>query len=224
MVKSVFLTIDDEVKARFPDLHVLTLRLNEVKVEERRDDLMRFGEEIINGVRKKYDLRQLKDLPSVRAYRDFFWRVGVDPTKSRPASEALIRRVLSGKKIPNINTLVDAYNLTSMKTEIALAAFDVNGLKGDLIMRFARERENFLGIGMKTTVSLEGGEIVISDREKLIAIYPYRDAEKTKITKNTKNILLLVCGVPKIDDRRLLEASQVAKEYITKFCDGTADK
>ena len=134
MVKSVFLTIDDEVKARFPDLHVLTLRLNGVKVEERRDDLMRFGEEIIDGVRKKYDLQQLKDLPSVRAYRDFFWRVGVDPTKSRPASEALIRRVLSGKKIPNINTLVDAYNLASMKTEIALAAFDLDGLKGDLTM------------------------------------------------------------------------------------------
>lgn len=107
MVKSVFLTIVDEVRARFPDLNVLILRLNRVKVEERRDDLMRFGEEIINGVRK-LARAQLKNLPIVRAYRDFFWRVGVDTTKSRPASEALIKRVLSGKKILNINTLVDA--------------------------------------------------------------------------------------------------------------------
>jgi DNA/RNA-binding domain of Phe-tRNA-synthetase-like protein len=166
----------------------------------------------------------LKDLPNVRAYRDFFWSIGVDPTKSRPASEALIRRVLSGKKIPNINTLVDAYNYASMKTEIALAAFDVDGLKGDLIMRFARKSENFLGIGMKKPASLEGGEIVISDGEKLIAIYPHRDAEKTKITERTWNVLLMVCGVPNIDDRKLLEARQVAEEYIMKFCDGTVAK
>jgi hypothetical protein len=47
MVKYVFLTLDNEVKARFSDLNVLTLRLNGVKVEERSDDLMRFGEDII---------------------------------------------------------------------------------------------------------------------------------------------------------------------------------
>ncbi|MDH5664470.1 MAG: phenylalanine--tRNA ligase beta subunit-related protein, partial [Candidatus Bathyarchaeota archaeon] len=155
-----------------------------------------------------------------RAYRDFFWRVGIDPTKNRPAAEALIRRVLGGKVIPNINTLVDAYNLASIKTEIALAAFDADRLKGGLLMRFAIKGEEFLGIGMEKPMVLQGGEIVISDGEELVAVYPHRDADNTKVTMKTKNVVLLVCGVPGIGEETLQKAARVALEYLTRFCDG----
>ena len=162
----------------------------------------------------------MKNLPTFRAYRDFFWRVGIDPTKNRPAAEALIRRILGGRTIPQINPLVDAYNLASIKTEIALAAFDADRLKGGLIMRFSEKREKFLGIGMEKPMILKGGEIVVSDSEKLVAIYPYRDADGTKITEKTRNVLLLVCGVPGIGDETLQDAALVALEYITRFCGG----
>ena len=173
-------------------------------------------------VRERYDLGSLKDEPILRAYRDFFWRVGIDPTKNRPAAEALIRRILQGKTIPCINTLVDSYNLVSIKTEIALAAFDAEKLKGNLLMRFATEGEEFLGIGMEKPMRLQGIEIVVSDVEKLVAIYPHRDADDTKITEETKNVLLLVCGVPGIREETLLDAARVAIEYITRFCGGEA--
>ncbi len=63
-------------------------------------------------------LEGLKDEPIFRTYRDFFWTMGVDPTKVRPAAEALIRRILVGRSMPRINTVVDAYNLASMTTHI----------------------------------------------------------------------------------------------------------
>jgi len=132
----------------------------------------------------------------------------------------LIRRILGGKSIPSINTLVDAYNLASIKTEIALAAFDVDKLKGDLLMRFAEKGEEFLGIGMEKPMLLQGGEIVVSDGENLVAMYPYRDADSTKITEKTKNVVLLVCGVPSIGEEILQNAARVALEYITRFCSG----
>ncbi|HUW43054.1 MAG TPA: hypothetical protein VMW02_02320, partial [Thermoplasmata archaeon] len=50
-------------------------------------------------VSKSITLEAVKDRPDFRAYRDFFWRLGVDPTKTRPASEALIRRILKGSSI-----------------------------------------------------------------------------------------------------------------------------
>jgi DNA/RNA-binding domain of Phe-tRNA-synthetase-like protein len=87
-------------------------------------------------------------------------------------------------------------------------------------MRFAEKREKFLGIGMEKHMLLQGGEIVISDSEKLVAIYPYRDADSTKITEKTKNVMLLVCGVPGIGEETLQRAAQVALEYITRFCGG----
>ena len=214
------LKIDVQLKTRFSDLTVLTCNVKDVRVEKQNVELEKFRDEITEKVREKYDLDSVKNLPTFRAYRDFFWRVGIDPTKNRPAAEALIRRVLGGRTIPRINTLVEAYNLVSIKTEIALAAFDANKLKGDLLMRFAEKGENFLGIGMEKPMLLQGGEIVGSDSEKLVAIYPYRDADSTKITEKTKNVMLLVCGVPGIGEETLQNAAQVALEYITRFCGG----
>ncbi|MDH4221464.1 MAG: phenylalanine--tRNA ligase beta subunit-related protein [Candidatus Bathyarchaeota archaeon] len=214
------LKIDAQLKTRFSDLTVLTCNVKDVKVKKQNVELEKFKDEIMEKVREKYDLDSAKNLPTFRAYRDFFWRVGIDPTKNRPAAEALIRRILGGKTIPRINTLVDAYNLASIKTEIALAAFDANKLKGGLIMRFAEKTEKFLGIGMEKPMLLQGGEIVVSDSEKLVAIYPYRDADSTKITDKTKNVMLLVCGVPGIAEETLQNAAQVALDYITRFCGG----
>jgi len=214
------LKIDNEVKARYPGLDVLTCRVANVVVEKKNLELEKFKEELIKEAKDKYTLDSLKDAPTFRAYRDFFWRVGIDPTKNRPAAEALIRRILRDNPIPNINTIVDAYNLASIKTEIALAAFDIQELEGDLVMRFARRGEKFLGIGMEKPIDLEGGEVVISDDQKLVAIYPHRDADRSKVTEKTENILLLVCGVLGITMDVLARAATVAVEYITRFCDG----
>lgn len=216
--------IDIQLKTRFPELKVLACEIKGVKVEKRNVELEKFEDEIMKHVRERYDLESLKDGLTFRACRDFFWRIGIDPTKIRPAAEALIRRVLGGRTIPHINTLVDAYNIASIKTEIALAAFDADKLKGELIMRFAEKGEEFLGIGMKKPMFLKGGEIVVSDGEKLVAMYPYRDADSTKITEKTKNVVLLVCGVPGIGEENLQNAARVALEFITRFCGGEGER
>jgi len=214
------LKIDSKLKTRFPDLTVLTLHIKGVHVQKRGAELEKFKVEVMRQVRNEYNLVSVKDHPTFRAYRDFFWSIKIDPTKIRPAAEALIRRILAGKTLPSINTLVDAYNLASIKSRIALATFDADRLEGDLLMRFAEEGEQFIGIGMEKTLILKGGEIVVSDEEKLVAIYPYRDADNTKVTEETENIMMLVCGVPGIPKQDLKNASQVALEYITRFCNG----
>jgi DNA/RNA-binding domain of Phe-tRNA-synthetase-like protein len=214
------LQIDSDLKTRFPDLTVLTLQIKDVQIQKRSAELEKFKVEVTNQVREHYNLDSVKDHPTFRAYRDFFWSIKIDPTKIRPSAEALIRRILAGKPLPCINTLVDAYNLASIKTRIALATFDADMLKGDLLMRFTEEGEQFIGIGMKKPLILKGGEIVVSDETKLIAVYPYRDADNTKVTEKTENVTMVVCGVPGIPKQDLENASHVAREYVTRFCDG----
>jgi len=214
------LKISADLEGRFPGLRVLVVHANGIRVEKEKVELQQFKEEIIEEIKRTYDLATVKDVPIFRAYRDFFWRVGIDPTKVRPAAEALIRRVLAGKPIPTINTLVDAYNLASIKTGIAMGAFDADKLRGDFELRFAREGEKFVGIGMDEPIELKGNEIVGADAEKLIAIYPYRDADGTRVTEATKNVVLLICGAPGIEEEILGRAAQVAIEYITRFCGG----
>ena len=169
--------IVDAVLQKFPDLMVVEKEIRNIKILKDNSRLEQFKNDVIRDIERRFTLSELKTVPVFRAYRDFFWRMKIDPTKIRPAAEALIRRVLGGRSIPCINTAVDAYNLASMTTCIALAAFDVKRIKGDIIMRFTSIGEPFLGVGMDKPLTLTGGELVMEDEERLLAIYPYRDAD-----------------------------------------------
>jgi len=91
-------------------------------------------------------------------------------------------------------------------------------LKGELKLRKAFDGEEFLGIAMKEPMRLKGGEVVVSDEKNVIAVYPYRDADGSKVNNKTKNLFFLVCGVPGIDKLKLSKSGRVTIEYITKFC------
>ncbi len=215
------LEIESQLTASFLGLQVQPLRIANLSIMERDPELESLKREIQDKVRKSFaSLEEVRDQPIFRAYRDFFWRVGIDPTKTRPAGEALTRRVLSGRDLPAINTLVDSYNLASIQTSIAIAAFDLDRISENLLMRRSRSGESFLGIGMERTVALRGMEVVIEDRNsgRLIAVYPYRDSDDSKVTLETKNVLLLMCGVPGIDMKVLNQASKVTEEHVAKFC------
>ena len=214
------LEIEPNLRERFPGLQVLVEHVSGVRVGDGGKELQAFKEAVCAEVKRKYSLESLRDVSTFRSYRNFFWNVGIDPTKIRPAAEALVRRILAGKTIPTINNIVDSYNLASIKTEVALAAFDRDQLKGDLLMRTAKRGERFHGIGMSGPMELNGTEIVISDEEKLVAVYPYRDADKSKVSAVAKNLLILVCGVPGINEKILNEAGKVAVELVTRFCGG----
>ena len=171
-------------------------------------------------IKEKWSIEDLREHPQFRAYRDFFWKMNVDPTKTRPAAEALIRRILRGNNLFKINTFVDAYNLVSMKAAVPIASFDEYTLNDDLYMREAEPGEEFLGIAMKHPKFLRGGEAVIDDGEQLVAIYPYRDADATKVTLATQDVKMLICGAPNISDEILSSASDLAREILTRFCGG----
>ncbi len=211
-----------ELRSAFLGLRVVELKLVGLTVRSSDPELESFKLEVQERVRRRTaSLEEVKDQPIFRAYRDFFWRVGIDPTKTRPAGEALTRRILAGRDVPRVNTLVDAYNLASVETSVAIAAFDSKKVNEDaLIMRRAMSGESFRGIGMGSADSLAGMEVVIEDQgsHRLIAVYPYRDSDDSKITESTTDVLFMMCGVPGIDDAALERAGRLTKEYVGRFC------
>ncbi len=209
-----------EVLDSFPGICVAEGAIRSVHIVKESPGLEALKREIIGEITSRYSLDKVKDEPLFRAYRDFFWSVGVDPTKTRPASEALVRRILSGGKLPNINSAVDAYNLASAITGIPIAAFDADTLNGKLTMRFASDGESFLGIGMEKPMVLRKKQVIVTDSEEIIAIYPYRDSDATKVTIDTKNIRILTCGVPRVDRVRVFEAFGVCAGYLKDYTGG----
>lgn len=175
---------------------------------------------VTEEVRGKYKLELLKDNPTVRAYRDLFWSLDIDPTKTRPSGEALLRRVLHGKEIPRISTVVDSYNLASLKTIIPLSGFDLDTLHLPLCVRFSRQNEEFHGIGMEAPIKLTGKMLVLADDKQIVCIYPHRDAETTKITEKTRNVVIVGYGVPMIPQNELTNAVETALSFIQQTSGG----
>ncbi|MFH0851051.1 MAG: phenylalanine--tRNA ligase beta subunit-related protein [Candidatus Bathyarchaeota archaeon] len=220
---SRYLRLDPRLRERFPDLNAEIIHFRDVHVERQDQRLEEYKDMVALRLKERWNLDQLREDPVFRAYRDFFWRLGIDPTKNRPAAEALIRRVLRDSPIPRINTWVDAYNLVSMETAIPIASFDADLLGGELLMREATTGEEFTGIGMEKPVILTGGEAVIEDGDRLVATYPYRDADHSKVTFKTVNVLMLICGSPGITLNTLSQASSVARDILPRFCGGRAE-
>jgi len=210
--------IDREVTTKLGVFDVIGTEIGGLSIARASQEVGAFIGEVEETVRSVQKLEDVKNDPIFRAYRDFFWRAGIDPTKTRPAAEALTRRVLRGRSLPRINTLVDALNGVSLQTKIPFAAFDADLVHGPLDLRFATAGETILPIGHLETVVLSGSEIVISDGEKVVALYPHRDSDETKITEKTRAAIILACGVPGVERTYLRQALETCRRYIVQFC------
>jgi len=205
---------DSAVSARFPELSICIGTINNVRVEKENVQIQRLKKAVYEEARAKYNIETLKDNPTVRAYRDFYWRLGIDPTKTRPSGEALLRRVLHGDELPQISTVVDTYNLASMRTIIPISGFDKDRLNPPFQIRFARNGEAFIGIGMSKPMALMDKMLVLADEKQVLCIYPYRDSDYTKINDQTRNVLIVGYGAPEITEKQLSEAVETTLSYI----------
>ncbi|MBX5326927.1 MAG: B3/B4 domain-containing protein [Candidatus Bathyarchaeia archaeon] len=218
-----FLSWSTEASTRFPNLLVCTGIIHNVKVERdaKRTDMLK--QSILARMRQNYRIEQLKDDPIVRAYRDLYWSLGIDPTKIRPSGEALLRRTLHGTDIPTISNVVDAYNLASLETIIPLSGFDLDKIKPPLKIRFSNETDEFRGIGMDTPTKLIKKVLLVADENQIICIYPYRDADATKITEKTRNVLIIGYGAPTIKKNQLVNAVEKALTHIENVAGGVKE-
>jgi len=209
-----------EVSYRFPELAVCIGTITDIHNEKENERIEQLREAVYQEVKTKHNIETLKDNPTVRAFRDFYWKLGIDPTKTRPSGEALLRRVLHGDELPRISAVVDAYNLASTKTILPISGFDVDLLNQPFHVRFAKNGETFTGIGMDKPITLTEQTLVLADQKQVLCIYPYRDTDLTKITMQTRNAMIIVYGVPGIDEQVLKEAAETTLDYIRLVSQG----
>ncbi len=214
----VEVTVSDEVKEL--GAFVAFINVVNVKVEKGRVDLAEKARETASKITASYTLERLKEHPIVRAYRDFMWRLGIDPTKVRPSSEALVRRVLRYGKLPQINNVVDAGNIASVETLIPIGIYDVDRVDGDVVvLRKAEKGELFIPIG-GSEEELKGIEIVLADSKKVLHVFPHRDSRETMVRDTTRNVLVVGCGVPGVPRVAVKEAVARTARYLELYAGG----
>jgi DNA/RNA-binding domain of Phe-tRNA-synthetase-like protein len=133
--------------------------------------------------------RAVLESPPIRTTRSGYKALGKDPARYRGSAEALLRRILSGKNFPQINSVVDIINLVSVESRLPIGLYDLAHVKGDVVFRAGRAGETYKGIG-KYDLNLE--DLPVFCDEEGPHGSPTSDSEKTMVTNATQNILAIV--------------------------------
>lgn len=181
--------ISNKIKDVCPSLKILQI---EAKVfnfptgDELWHEIELEGEKI----KTKYQLSELNKRISISGTRAVYKKLGKDPNRYRPSAESLGRRIINGKGIYRLTTLIDIINLISIKSGYSIGGFDNDKICGDsLLLDIGRQSDTFNAIG-RGILNIEGLPVF---RDKLGGIgTPTSDEERTKLTSETTNLLMLV--------------------------------
>lgn len=168
-----------------------------------------------NHYRSLLTTETLKEQPGIAATRRIYRACGKDPSRYRPASEALIRRMLQGKSLYQIDTLVDLINLASIAYGYSIGGFDADKFIGDtLTLGIGREGEPYEGIhrGMINIAGLP----VYRDAKGGVGT-PTSDNERTKIDIGTTHLVVLINGYDG-DEERVRGNAEYIQSLLKKYC------
>lgn len=175
-------------------------------------------EESIRTLLRRHAGRQAADIPGVAETRSMFHRLGVDPTKTRPASEALLRRVLQGKGLPRIHPAVDVCNLASLEHQLPIGLYDRAHVRGAIFARLGRPGEGYEGI-RKGFVNLTGRPMLADDDGAFGA--PTSDSARTRVGEGTRTLLAVIyCPAERPDQQLTLMLARVA-DLLARHCGAT---
>ena len=198
---------------KYPDTVICVLIAAHIR-NDPKDAAKELLEQIQVQVKQNFDINTLKDIAAISAWRKVYASFGSKPSEYRSSVEALIRSVLNGRKIPSINPLVDIYNYISLKYTVPVGGEDLGNIKGNLYLKFAEGNENFIPLNSTKIENPYRGEVIYSDDEGNIMCrrWNWRESDKTKITYNTRNAILVAEGFDSPVDQASNELSRLANE------------
>lgn len=157
----------------------------------------------------------LKEMSGIAATRRVYRACGKDPSRYRPASEALIRRMLQGKKLYQIDTLVDLVNLASIAYGYSIGGFDADKFEGGtLTLGVGKAGEPYEGIG-RGMINIDG--LPVYRDEKGGVGTPTSDNERTKMELKTTHLVVLINGYDG-NEQHVRENAVFIQKLLRKYC------
>lgn len=198
-------------------LKVGIVEASELTVTEHDAALWEEVDVVSRRVRAEFAGLEPAQIAGLRPARELYRKIGVDPTKLRPSSEALLRRVLRGDDLPKINSLVDLNNLCSLEFLLPIGLHDLDRVGGTLLLRKGGPGEGYDAIG-KGSYSVEGRLTAVDDFGPCGS--PTSDSQRTMITLATRRCLMIIYAPAGYDSGRLEAHAAWAAERIARFAGG----
>lgn len=179
----------DKIKGAAPSLKVIQIEAS-VSNAPTDDALWNEIETAAKELHARYELSEINKRIGIKATREAYKALGKDPNRYRPSAEALCRRIINGKGIYRLTTLIDAINLISIATGYSIGGFDRDKIQGPCLTLDAGTHDDvFEAIG-RGKLNIEGLPVYRDERGGIGT--PTSDEERTKLTPGTRHLLMLV--------------------------------
>src|SRR5580692_10756971 len=178
-----------EIKIALPGARLGVVEADGASVVLLEEELARLMDEICERKRREFTVESLAEAEPVRAVRAMFREWGMDPSKYRPSSEALLRRVVQGKGLYRVSNVVDIGNLGSIETGWPYGCYDRSKIDVPVSFRHGVTGERYGGIG-KQTWHLEGRPVLADSQGPFGS--PISDSTRSMITESGKQIMIVI--------------------------------
>jgi DNA/RNA-binding domain of Phe-tRNA-synthetase-like protein len=170
------------------------------------------------------DPAAVRSAPEVVRFQDILRRAGVNPRREQPSVERLLTFALKRGDLPAVNSLVDAYNLVSVRSLCSLGAHDLDRIALPVALRLLTGRESFTPLGGTEAVPVAVGEYAYVDAlDRVLCRLDILQADFSKVTTASTNVLLIVEGTAEHAPAGLRQVCADVAALVTRFCGGTAE-
>jgi DNA/RNA-binding domain of Phe-tRNA-synthetase-like protein len=179
--------LSPQIKTRCPKLQLGILTCK-VVVQPTGEALSTLIDQKLSAIQSKLEVEQISQLPILRQTRQGYKATGKDPARYRPSAEALLRRVVQGKGLYQINNVVDALNLISVETAYSIGGYDMDTIQGNITLGIGQPEEPYEGIG-RGVLNIEGLAVLRDEAGPFGT--PTSDSARTSVTENTQRFLMV---------------------------------
>jgi DNA/RNA-binding domain of Phe-tRNA-synthetase-like protein len=200
-----------DILVELPAVKLGVLEAEQIEVSLVSEALAHELDAICDEKRRAFTLESLADSSPVRAVREMFRRWGLDPSKYRPSSEALLRRVIQGKGLYRVSNVVDVGNLGSIETGWPFGCYDRGKLTPPIAFRHGAQGEAYEGIG-KRTWNLEGRPVLADSNGPFGS--PISDSTRSMVTEAARDVLVVIYAPVTADDASIRGCDDGSRAYL----------
>ncbi len=185
-------SIDQNLLEKYPSAHVGLVFIKGCNNKDVSPEVSFILRESEKHLRQRMETKEMLELPELKEWRETYKSFGAKKGR-RVSIEAMAKRVKKGDELPAISPLVDLYNAVSLRYVFPCGGEDLDKVAGDVVLGFAEGHELFYKIGSDENEPPNPGEVVYKDNEGcLCRCWNWREADRTKLTEETQNAVLVV--------------------------------
>jgi DNA/RNA-binding domain of Phe-tRNA-synthetase-like protein len=217
--KNLQIIFSSEIKRQIPNLKIGLLRADSVTVKTQSAIAEREFEDLVSFIREKFNSSAPADDPVISNVRRMYRRIGWEPTRYRPSSEAMIRRILKNLGLYKINNLVDLGNIASARFHLPLGLYDTKKIDQSITIAIGKHDETYEG--MSIPLIHAHGKLVLRDAAGVFG-NPTADSKRTCISENTSDVCGIFFTPPEVSSHYLHETLNFLKSLYQLDCPETS--